>query len=154
VTAAIEFIPLFAAAIPPLATADAVLNSIAALLLVSGYALIKRGHETVHKWTMLAALGVSSAFLICYLTYHLTAEPTTFGGSGPIRGLYLSILISHVTLAATVPVLAIWTAILGLKDRRRAHRKLAWWTFPIWLYVSITGVIVYLMLYHLYPSVS
>ena len=151
---AIHFIPLFAAAIHPLATADAVLNSIAAVLLMTGWVLIKRGRETAHKWTMLAALGVSSAFLICYLTYHLTVGTTKFGGSGPIRGLYFSILISHVALAATVPVLAIWTAVLGLKDRRLAHRRLAWWTFPILLYVSVTGVIVYLMLYHFYPNVS
>jgi uncharacterized membrane protein YozB (DUF420 family) len=149
-----ELAPLFSAAIHPLATADALLNSIAAGLLIAGYVLIKQRHETAHKWTMVAALVVSSAFLACYLTYHLTNEPQKFGGSGPIRGLYISILYSHVALAATVPVLAIWTAVLGFKDRRRAHRRLAWWTFPIWLYVSITGVIVYLMLYHLYPPVS
>jgi putative membrane protein len=151
---AIDFIPLFAAAIHPLATADAVLNSIAAVLLVTGWVLIKRGHETAHKWTMLAALGVSSAFLICYLTYHFTVGATNFGGSGPIRSFYYSLLFSHVMLAATVPVLAIWTAVLGLKDRRLAHRRLATWTFPIWLYASVTGVIVYVMLYHLYPSAS
>jgi uncharacterized membrane protein YozB (DUF420 family) len=139
---------------PALATTDAVLNGIATVLLVSGFVLIKRGHERAHKWAMLAALGVSTAFLTCYLTYHLTSEPVRFGGSGAIRPVYFSILISHVALAATVPVLAIWTAVLGLRDRRAAHRKLAWWTFPIWLYVSITGVIVYLMLYHLYPPTS
>jgi putative membrane protein len=139
---------------PALATTDAVLNGIATVLLVSGFVLIKRGHERAHKWAMLAALGVSTAFLTCYLTYHLTSEPVRFGGSGAIRPVYFSILISHVALAATVPVLAIWTAVLGLRDRRAAHRKLAWWTFPIWLYVSITGVIVYLMLYHLYPPAS
>ena len=139
---------------PALATTDAVLNGIATVLLVSGFVLIKRGHERAHKWAMLAALGVSTAFLTCYLTYHLTSEPVRFGGSGAIRPVYFTILISHVALAATVPVLAIWTAVLGLRDRRAAHRKLAWWTFPIWLYVSITGVIVYLMLYHLYPPGS
>jgi uncharacterized membrane protein YozB (DUF420 family) len=139
---------------PALATTDAVLNGIATVLLVSGFVLIKRGHERAHKWAMLAALGVSTAFLTCYLTYHLNSEPVRFGGSGAIRPVYFSILISHVALAATVPVLAIWTAVLGLRDRRAAHRKLAWWTFPIWLYVSITGVIVDLMLYHLYPPAS
>jgi putative membrane protein len=139
---------------PALATTDAVLNGIATVLLVSGFLLIKSGREQAHKWAMLAALGVSTAFLICYLTYHLTSEPVRFGGSGAIRPVYFSILISHVALAVTVPVLAIWTAVLGLRDRRAAHRKLAWWTFPIWLYVSITGVIVYLMLYHLYPPTS
>ncbi len=145
---------LFGAAIHPLATADAVLNSIAAVLLIAGYVLIKRRQEVAHKWTMLAALGVSTAFLACYLTYHLTNEPVKFGGPAAIRPVYLAILISHVLLAATVPVLAIWTAVLGFKDRRRAHRRLAWWTFPIWLYVSVTGVVVYLLLYHLYPAVS
>jgi len=145
---------LLAAAIHPLATTDAVLNSIAAVLLIAGFVLIKRGREQAHKWTMLAALGVSAAFLTCYLIYHLTTEHVPFAGSGAIRPIYFTLLISQVILAATVPVLAIWTAVLGLKDRRRAHRKLAWWTFPIWLYVSITGVVVYLMLYHLYPAVS
>jgi putative membrane protein len=152
---ALDAMLLATAAEPPaLANTDAVLNGIATVLLVSGYVLIKRGRDRAHKWAMLAALGVSTAFLTCYLTYHLTNEPVSFGGSGAIRPLYYSILISHVALAATVPVLAIWTAVLGLKDRRAAHRKLAWWTFPIWLYVSVTGVVVYLMLYHLYPPAS
>ena len=149
---------LLAAAIHPLATVDAVLNAIAAALLIAGFVLIKRGHEQAHKWTMLAALGVSTAFLCCYAVYHysnyLTNTHVKFGGPDSVRPLYLTILISHVLLAATVPVLAIWTAVLGLKDRRAKHRKLAWVTFPIWLYVSVTGVVVYLMLYHLYPAVS
>ena len=138
---------------PALATADAALNATATVLLVLGYVLIKRRREQAHKWAMLAALGVSTAFLMCYLAYHLTQHrPVEFGGSGTIRPVYFSILVSHILLAATVPVLAIWTAVLGLKDRRQAHRKLASWTFPIWLYVSVTGVVVYWMLYHLYPS--
>jgi putative membrane protein len=136
---------------PALATADAVLNATATVLLVSGYVLIKRRREQAHKWAMLAALGVSIAFLTCYLTYHLTQAPVKFAGSGAIWWAYIVILVSHVILAATVPVLAIWTIVLGLKDRRAAHRKLAWWTFPIWLYVAVTGVVVYWMLYHLYP---
>jgi putative membrane protein len=140
-----------AAAPPALATADAILNATATVLLVSGYVLIKRRREKAHKWVMLSALGVSIAFLTCYLTYHLTNEPVKFAGSGAIWWAYIVILVSHVILAATVPVLAIWTVVLGLKDRRSAHRKLAWWTFPIWLYVSVTGVVVYWMLYHLYP---
>jgi putative membrane protein len=137
---------------PALATADAVLNATATVLLVAGFVLIKRRREQAHKWAMLAALGVSIAFLTCYLTYHLTHEPAKFAGSGAIRWAYIGILISHIVLAATVPVLAIWTIVLGLKNRRAAHRKLAWWTFPIWLYVSVTGVVVYWMLYHLYPA--
>jgi uncharacterized membrane protein YozB (DUF420 family) len=152
VTVAFTLPPLFA--VHPLATVDALLNCTAAVLLLAGFVLIKQRRETAHKWTMLAALGVSTAFLVCYLTYHLTNEPVKFSGPAAVKPIYFAILISHVGLAATVPVLAIWTAVLGFKDRRRAHRRLAWWTFPIWLYVSITGVVVYLMLYHLYPAVS
>ena len=142
------------AAIPPLATVDAVLNATATVLLVLGFVLIKRGHEQSHKWVMLAAFAVSTAFLICYLTYHLTTNHTAFQGTGSIRPVYFSILISHICLAVTVPVVALATIYLGLKDRRAKHRKLAWWTFPIWLYVSVTGVVVYLMLYHLYPAAA
>jgi uncharacterized membrane protein YozB (DUF420 family) len=140
------------AAIPTLATVDAALNAVATVLLVTGFVLIKQRRTEAHKWTMLAAFAVSVAFLGCYLTYHLTHEHVKFGGSGPIRGLYFSILISHIALAATVPFLAIWTIYLGLKDFRSRHKRWAWWTFPIWLYVSVTGVVVYLMLYHLYPT--
>ncbi|HVA45913.1 MAG TPA: DUF420 domain-containing protein [Pirellulales bacterium] len=138
---------------------DATLNAIAAMLLVIGYALIKQGRETAHKWTMLAAFGVSTVFLACYLTYHIGGRiagrpPVPFTQPPPIKYVYFSILISHVLLAFTVPVLAIRTIWLGLKDRRESHRRLAWWTFPIWLYVSVTGVVIYVMLYHVYPPSS
>ncbi len=146
--------PLPLAAIPALATTDAILNSLATVLLLAGYVLIKFNRTDAHKWTMLAAFAVSTVFLICYLTYHLTTKPAHFGGEGSIRTVYFSILISHICLAATVPVLALRTIYLGLMDRRTAHVKWAWWTFPIWLYVSITGVVVYMMLYHLFPAVS
>jgi putative membrane protein len=134
---------------------NAALNTLATVLLVAGYVLIKRRQETAHKWTMLACFGVSVVFLACYLTYHFNIP----GGSkefptyppAAVRYVYYGILPTHVLLAATVPFLAIATIWLGLTDRRRWHRKLARWTFPIWLYVSITGVIVYLMLYQLYP---
>ena len=142
-----------------LPAADATLNGIAALLLVIGYKLIKQGRELAHKRVMLAAFGVSTVFLACYLTYHIGARLTgrgelRFAGPPPINYVYYVILISHVLLAFTVPVLAIATIWLGLKDRREAHRRLAWWTFPIWLYVSVTGVVIYVMLYHLYPPSS
>ncbi len=140
--------------IPTLATVDAVLNASATVLLVTGFVLIKLRRTEAHKWTMLAAFAVSIVFLGCYLTYHFTHGVTTFHGVGAIKGLYLSILISHVTLAAVVPFLALWTIYLGLKDFRSRHKRWAWWTFPIWLYVSVTGVVVYLMLYHLYPAAS
>jgi uncharacterized membrane protein YozB (DUF420 family) len=144
--------------VPILPHVNAVLNALATVLLIVGYVQIKRRQEVAHKWTMLACFGVSVVFLACYLTYHFNIP----GGSkrfpsyppDAIRYGYYGLLLSHVLLAAAVPFLAVITIWLGLADRRRAHRKLAWWTFPIWLYVSITGVIVYLMLYQLYPPQS
>jgi len=130
---------------------NAALNFAATVLLVSGLVLIKRGREVAHKRAMLAAFVVSMLFLACYLAYHAQAGHVKFAGPEPIRSIYLAILGSHVLLAATVPILAATTLYLGLRDRRSSHRRLAVWTFPIWLYVSVTGVIIYLMLYHLYP---
>lgn len=98
---------------------------------------------------MLAAFAVSVAFLICYLVYHAQVGSVPYRKTGPLRTLYFSILITHTILAATVPILAIITLSRALKGKFAAHRKIARWTFPIWLYVSITGVIVYLMLYQL-----
>lgn len=139
----------------PLATVNALLNGLATLLLVVGFVLIRRRREQAHRNVMLAAFGVSVAFLICYLAYHVWpvgAKATPFAGSGAARLAYLAVLITHIVLAAAVPVLAIRTIYLGLRDRRAAHRRWAKWTFPIWLYVSVTGVVIYLMLYHLYPA--
>ena len=142
-----------------LPAADATLNAVAAVLLVIGYRLIKQGREQAHKRVMLSAFAVSTVFLACYLTYHIGARLSgrgelRFAGPPPINYVYYAILISHVLLAFTVPVLAITTIWLGLKDRRQAHRRLAWWTFPIWLYVSVTGVVIYVMLYHAYAPLS
>jgi putative membrane protein len=134
---------------------NASLNALATVLLVGGYVFIKRRQETAHKWTMLACFAVSVVFLACYLTYHYHLEGVSkrFPSYPPpaIRITYYVILISHIILAAAVPFLAIATIYLGLANKRLAHRRLARWTFPIWLYVSITGVIVYLMLYQIYP---
>jgi uncharacterized membrane protein YozB (DUF420 family) len=131
---------------------NATLNALAAVLLVVGWTLIKTGREQAHKFAMLSAFAVSSVFLTCYLVYHFQVGSVKFQGPANVRTVYFAILISHVALAATVPVLAGMTIYLGLADRRVKHRRLARWTFPIWLYVSITGVIIYLMLYHLYPA--
>lgn len=132
---------------------NASLNGTAAVLLVIGLLLIKRRHEVAHKWVMLSAFAVSMVFLACYLTYHaLKTWHTQFTGPAPVRTVYLVILITHVVLAATVPFLAGTTLWLGLRDQRAAHRRWATRTFPIWLYVSITGVIIYALLYHLYPA--
>jgi putative membrane protein len=134
---------------------NASLNALATLLLVAGYVLIKRRQENAHKWTMLACFGVSVVFLGCYLTYHfnLPGGSKRFPTYPPdiVRYGYYVLLLTHVVLAAAVPFLAVATIWLGLADLRRVHRTLAWWTFPIWLYVSVTGVVVYLLLYQLYP---
>jgi putative membrane protein len=142
---------LFAAA-HPLATVNAALNGTATILLLLGYVLIKNRREKAHTWTMYAAFAVSTAFLICYLAYHYLVGHVSFSGPSEIRPIYIAILFSHVLLAILVPFLALRTIYLGLKDDRPRHR---WWakrTFPIWLYVSITGVIIYLMLYVLYSG--
>jgi uncharacterized membrane protein YozB (DUF420 family) len=137
-----------------LPTLNAALNSLATILLLVGYALIKQKRETAHKRTMLAAFGVSVVFLVSYLAYHqlLYAHEgirgVPFTGPQPIRTAYYAMLISHVVLAAAVPVLAIGTIYYGLRDRRVKHVAWARWTFPVWLYVSVTGVVIYAMLYH------
>ena len=134
---------------------NASLNAVATVLLVTGFVLIKQRRETAHKWTMLGCFAVSVLFLVCYLFYHFVVKEgvsTKFPEEyGNVRYVYLAILIPHIILAATVPFLAVATIYVGLRDRRAAHRRLAKITFPIWLYVSITGVVVYVMLYHLYP---
>ena len=143
------------AAAHPLATVNASLNALALVLLLVGYWLIKSGREQAHKWVMLSAFATSIVFLGCYLTYHffiLEGGSVKFTGTGLVRPIYFTILITHIILAAAVPVLAILTILHGLRDRRPQHRRLAWWTFPIWVYVSITGVIIYVMLYHIYPA--
>jgi putative membrane protein len=139
---------------------NASLNALATVLLIVGFVLIKRRQEVAHKWTMLACFGVSVVFLASYLTHHwylkyvvkLPYGSHLFPAEYPVaRAIYLAILIPHVILAAAVPVLALLTMYLGFADKRTAHRRLAKWTFPIWLYVSITGVLVYVMRYQLYP---
>ncbi len=133
------------------------LNSLATLLLIAGFWLIKQKQEKAHKAVMLTALLVSGLFLVSYLTYHFNIE----GGSkkfptdpdvAPVfaRYGYYLILATHVVLAMAVPFLALGSVYLGITDRRQAHRRLSKWTWPIWLYVSITGVLVYLMLYQIY----
>jgi uncharacterized membrane protein YozB (DUF420 family) len=122
---------------------------LAAVLLVTAWVLIKRGHRTAHKRVMLTAFTVSVVFLISYLTYHAQGGfgSVRYQHTGLIRTVYFTILITHTVLAATVPVLAIITLRRGLKGAFVRHKAIARWTLPIWLYVSVTGVIVYLMLY-------
>lgn len=128
---------------------NACLNGAAAVLLLTGYRLIRAGRRQAHRRVMLAAFGVSALFLISYLAYHAQAGSVRFARTGAIRTVYLSILISHSILAAAVPVLASLTLLRALRGRFDAHRRLARWTLPVWLYVSVTGVAVYWMLYRL-----
>ena len=134
---------------PILPSINAFLNATAAVLLVWGYTLIRRKHFETHRKVMQTAFAVSCAFLVCYLVYHYQVGSVHFQHTGAIRTVYLSLLTSHTILAATVPVLAIITLRRGRSARYEKHRRLARWTLPIWLYVSVTGVVVYLMLYHL-----
>lgn len=163
-----SLLPIFAVA-HWLVHVNATLNAVATLLLVAGYLLIRRGRVTAHMWAMLAAFAVSSAFLACYLWYHYQVGSVRFTHPGPVRYVYLAVLFTHIPLAALVPPLAVWQMYLGFRaigccraqgpasdDQdlavyRARHRRWAWWTFPIWMYVSVTGVLVYVMLYHLWP---
>jgi putative membrane protein len=126
---------------------NACLNGTAAVLLVTAFILIKQGRRDQHKKVMLAAFTVSILFLISYLTYHFQVGVTRYAHTGAIRTVYYTILFTHTVLAAVVPVLAIVTLRRGLKGQFARHKKIARWTLPIWLYVSVTGVVVYLMLY-------
>jgi protein SCO1/2/putative membrane protein len=123
------------------------LNATSAVLLAIGYVLIRSGRRDAHKKTMLAAFSVSVVFLICYLIYHAQVGSVKYQGTGTIRTVYLTILLTHTILAASVPVLAIITLRRALKGNFPHHRKIARWTLPIWMYVNVTGVVVYLMLY-------
>ena len=132
-----------------LPSVNAVLNATAAVLLIWGFTLIRRKRIAQHRRVMITAFCVSCAFLVCYLVYHSQVGSVHFAKTGTIRTVYLSILATHTVLAAAVPILAIVTLRRGLAARFDKHRQIARWTLPIWLYVSVTGVVVYLMLYHL-----
>jgi uncharacterized membrane protein YozB (DUF420 family) len=126
---------------------NAALNAVAGVLLVIGYVLILNRRIDAHRRVMIAAFVTSSLFLICYVVYHAQVGSVRFPRQGFVRPLYFGILITHVTLAAAVPPLAIVTLSRGLKARFDRHRAIARWTLPIWLYVSVTGVLVYVLLY-------
>ena len=132
---------------------NATLNAAATVLLVVGWGLIKARREAAHKCVMLTAFGVSTLFLICYLIHHVhIGGSVPFAGPPKVRTVYLVILATHVVLAATVPFLAIVTIVRGIRQEREKHRRVARWTWPIWLYVSVTGIVVYVMLYQLFPA--
>lgn len=132
-----------------LPTLNAILNSISAVLIVIGYFLIRARRIQAHRRIMLAAFTTSTLFLISYLIYHAQVGSVHFQKTGAIRWVYFTILLTHTILAVAVAPMVVVTLFRGLKGRFEAHRKLARITFPIWLYVSVTGVVVYTMLYHL-----
>lgn len=129
---------------------NAALNGLSGVLLILARVLIAQRRIAAHRNAMLAALGVSTVFLVSYLTYHFSAPIFVFRGQGPIRPLYYALLISHVLLAALAIPLILNTAWLGLRRVDPRHRRWARWTWPIWMYVSVSGVGVYLMLYQIY----
>lgn len=129
---------------------DASLNGTSAVLLVTAHRMIKHGRVALHRALMLAALFTSALFLVSYLYYHAHVGSVHFQGQGWSRPLYFTILISHTVLAAAVVPLVIVTLVWALRGKFERHRSIARWTYPVWLYVSITGVIVYLMLYRLF----
>jgi uncharacterized membrane protein YozB (DUF420 family) len=126
---------------------NASLNALSGVLLIVAYALIRARRIEQHRRVMIAAFVTSSLFLVCYIVYHAQVGSVRFTRSGVVRPIYFTILITHVTLAAVVLPLAIVTLSRGLKARYAQHRRIARWTFPIWLYVSVTGVLVYILLY-------
>jgi uncharacterized membrane protein YozB (DUF420 family) len=131
---------------------NAALNAASFILLVAGFYFISRRRVYAHRACMLAALAVSCLFLVSYVVYHAQYGSVRFKGQGFVRPLYFSILISHVTLAAAIVPLVIVTLRRALRGDFVRHRRIARWTYPLWLYVSVTGVVVYLMLYRLYPA--
>jgi len=131
---------------------NATLNGTSAVLIATGRVLIGRGRVMAHRTCMIAAVVCSSGFLVSYIWYHAHVGSVRFQGQGMVRPVYFTILISHTLLAATVVPLVIITLVRGLRARFDRHRAIARWTYPIWLYVSVTGVVIYVMLYHLYAA--
>jgi uncharacterized membrane protein YozB (DUF420 family) len=129
---------------------NATLNGLSFVLILIGITLIKQGRRTAHKRTMLAALSSSALFLVSYVIYHLNVLSKPFEGQGLIRYVYFAILISHVILAAAIVPLVIITTMRGLRSDFLRHRAIARITYPLWMYVSVTGVVIYVMLYQLY----
>jgi len=127
---------------------NATLNATSAVLLLLAYRAIRRFEIERHRRLMLAAAFTSTVFLVCYIVYHAQVGSVRFTGQGPVRAVYFTILITHTILAIAIVPMVLRTLFLGLRRRDDEHRRVARWTFPLWLYVSVTGVLVYFMLYH------
>ena len=140
--------------IQQLPAVNASLNFLSTIFILAGWWFISTQRKKLHIVSMLTAVVTSTVFLVCYLTYHLNTHAVThFTATGVIRPIYFVLLISHVLLAFTVPPLVILTLIPAIRSRFDKHRRIAKWTLPIWLYVSVTGVLVYLMLYQWFPPI-
>jgi putative membrane protein len=131
---------------------NASLNALSAVFLVLGYVYIRRKDQRTHQRFMTAAVLTSALFLTCYLIYHAKAGRTVFREPAWFRPYYLALLLSHTVLAVTIVPMIIITFIRGLKGRFESHRRIARWTWPLWMYVSVTGVLIYLLLYKLFPQ--
>lgn len=129
---------------------NAALNATSFLLLVAAFYQIRRGNVQAHRRLMLSALAVSALFLVSYVTYHAQYGSVRFQGQGIVRTIYFVILVTHIILAAAIVPLVLVTVRRALRGDFAPHRRIARWTYPLWLYVSVTGVVVYVMLYHLY----
>jgi putative membrane protein len=138
--------------ISDLPVVNAILNSTSGVLILTGYVLIRQKRVTAHRACMVAAFFTSTIFLISYLTYHYFHGSTRFTGGGTIRIIYLSILLSHTVLAVIIVPLVLAALYRAVRGQFFSHARVARWAFPLWLYVSVTGVVVYLMLYQLYPK--
>jgi len=139
--------------ITDLPAVNASLNALSSVFLTLGYIFIKRGQKDAHRNCMVAAFVTSTVFLACYLTYHFTVTAVTkFQGQGIVRPIYFVILITHIILAVIIVPLILVTLSRALKQRFELHKKVARWTWPLWMYVSVTGVIVYMMLYQWFPA--
>jgi uncharacterized membrane protein YozB (DUF420 family) len=128
---------------------NAALNTTSAVLLLAGWLLIRSGRRDAHRRTMIAAFASSTLFLVCYLVYHAQVGSVRFTGQGKVRSLYFALLLSHTVLAVAIVPIALVTLSRGLRGRVEAHRRLARYTLPLWLWVSVSGVAVYWMLYRL-----
>lgn len=131
---------------------NAILNSTSAVFLLAGYVFIRRGLIRAHRNCQMTAVVTSTVFLVFYLTYHYYHGDTKFLGQGIVRPFYFAVLISHVILAIVIVPMVLVTLYRALRSDFVRHRRIARWTLPLWLYVSVTGVVVYLMLYHFYPT--
>ena len=129
---------------------NATLNGVASTFLIAGYVFIRNGRRDAHRLCMLSALTTSALFLVSYVVYHANAGSVRFQGTGVIRAVYFAVLVPHIILATTILPLALITTARGLRGDFVRHVRIARWTLPVWLYVSVTGVIVYVMLYQLY----